>query len=69
MPAIHDAVEIGSGDSVVVAEVQAHLDARHVRVIALQSTQGIARGTPVRPTGGPLSVPVGPAVLGRFCWT
>ncbi|MDO6586553.1 F0F1 ATP synthase subunit beta [Salipiger sp. 1_MG-2023] len=66
LPAIHDAVEIGTDDHVVFAEVQAHLDAHHARVIALQSTQGIARGTPVRLTGAPLSVPVGPAVLGRL---
>jgi F-type H+/Na+-transporting ATPase subunit beta len=66
LPAIHDAVVIGTGADTVYAEVQAHLDARHARVIALQSTQGIARGAPVRLTGGPLSVPVGPAVLGRL---
>ncbi|WP_323772335.1 F0F1 ATP synthase subunit beta [Antarctobacter sp.] len=66
LPAIHDAVEIATGDHIVVAEVQAHLDAHRVRVIALQSTQGIARGMPVRLTGAPLSVPVGPAVLGRL---
>ncbi|MBC57214.1 MAG: F0F1 ATP synthase subunit beta [Confluentimicrobium sp.] len=66
LPAIHDAVEIGTGQDAIYAEVQAHLDTRHARVIALQSTQGIARGAPARLTGGPLSVPVGPAVLGRL---
>jgi F-type H+-transporting ATPase subunit beta len=66
LPAIHDAVEIGIGGDTIYAEVQAHLDVHHARVIALQSTQGIARGAPARLTGGPLSVPVGPAVLGRL---
>jgi F-type H+-transporting ATPase subunit beta len=66
LPAIYDAVEIGTGADAIQAEVQAHLDAHHARIIALQSTQGIARGTPVRLTGAPLSVPVGSAVLGRL---
>ncbi|WP_299812527.1 F0F1 ATP synthase subunit beta [uncultured Roseibium sp.] len=65
LPAIHDALEIGT-EAPIVAEVQAHLDEHHVRAIALQSTRGIARGTPVRATGGPLTVPVGKAVLGRL---
>ncbi|PVB59415.1 F0F1 ATP synthase subunit beta [Labrenzia sp. 011] len=65
LPAIHDALEIAT-DVPIFAEVQAHLDERHVRAIALQSTRGIARGTPVRATGGPLTVPVGKAVLGRL---
>ncbi len=66
LPAIHDVIEIGEGGARVVAEVQAHLDDRHVRAIALQSTEGVARGTPARPAGGPLLVPVGDAVLGRL---
>ncbi|MCB1598837.1 MAG: F0F1 ATP synthase subunit beta [Rhodanobacteraceae bacterium] len=66
LPAIHEAVEIDSGDSIVMTEVQAHLDEQRVRVIALQSTEGIARGTPARLTGAALKVPVGQAVLGRL---
>jgi F-type H+/Na+-transporting ATPase subunit beta len=66
LPAIHDAVLIGTGDEAIHCEVQAHVDERHVRVIALQSTLGIARGAPASLTGSPLSVPVGPAVLGRL---
>ncbi|MGP3698960.1 F0F1 ATP synthase subunit beta [Rhodobacter sp. NSM] len=64
LPAIGDVVEIGSAP--VVAEVQAHLGGADVRAIALQSTQGIARGEAVRLTGGPLKVPTGSAVLGRL---
>ena len=66
LPAIHDAVAICAGDDRLPAEVQAHLDAHHVRVIALAPTEGVARGAPVRLSGGPLTVPVGPAVLGRL---
>lgn len=70
LPAIHDAIAIGGGigggDDEIPAEVQAHLDAHHVRVIALAPTEGVARGAPVRFSGGPLCVPVGPAVLGRL---
>ncbi|MGE4072005.1 MAG: F0F1 ATP synthase subunit beta [Lysobacterales bacterium] len=66
LPAIHEAVEISTGDSIVMTEVQAHLDEQRVRVIALQSTEGIARGTPARLTGAALRVPVGKVVLGRL---
>lgn len=62
LPAIHDVVEVGA----ILAEVEAHLDAATVRAIALQSTEGIPRGAKVRLTGAPLTVPVGPAVLGRL---
>ncbi len=48
------------------AEVQSHLDARTVRAIALQDTAGLARGVAVHATGGPITVPVGDAVLGRL---
>ncbi|MCB9930253.1 MAG: F0F1 ATP synthase subunit beta [Alphaproteobacteria bacterium] len=50
----------------LMVEVQAHLDAATVRGVALQATAGLKRGTPVRPTGAPVSVPVGEALLGRL---
>jgi len=50
----------------IIAEVQAHLDERTVRALALQSTNGLHRGTPVRASGGPILVPVGEATLGRL---
>ena len=49
-----------------IVEVQAHHDETTVRGVALQATAGLARGTPVRATGGPITVPVGDAVLGRL---
>jgi F-type H+/Na+-transporting ATPase subunit beta len=63
LPAVRDLVL--AGDDEVALEVVAHLDARTVRTIALTRTAGLARADPVRTTGGPLSVPVGDAVLGR----
>jgi F-type H+-transporting ATPase subunit beta len=46
-------------------EVQQHLGDNWVRSIAMSTTDGLKRGMPVENTGGPISVPVGPGVLGR----
>ena len=43
-----------------------HLDADHVRGIALNPTQGLARGMAVEDTGGPMKVPVGKGILSRM---
>lgn len=50
----------------LIVEVQAHLDERTVRGVALQATAGLKRGVPVRASGNPITVPVGDAVLGRL---
>jgi F-type H+-transporting ATPase subunit beta len=50
----------------LVLEVQAHLDGNSVRGVALQATAGLRRGTAVRATGHPVTVPVGNPVLGRL---
>jgi F-type H+-transporting ATPase subunit beta len=67
LPAINTAltVEWDRAESLVL-EVHSHVDARTVRAIALQATAGLMRHTPVRPTGAPISVPVGDATLGRL---
>ena len=66
LPHIDEALEIDpDGPDRLVAEVQSHLDDATVRAIALQPVGGIRRGTRVRATGGPVTVPVGEAVLGR----
>jgi F-type H+-transporting ATPase subunit beta len=66
LPAINDALEVSwRGPHRIVLEVQQHLDLATVRTVALQSTAGLARGASVRATGGPITVPVGEAVLGR----
>jgi F-type H+-transporting ATPase subunit beta len=53
-------------DTDILLEVLAQRDERHVRCIALTRTQGLARGTVVLDTGGPLLAPVGPGILGRM---
>src|SRR5919204_57504 len=50
----------------LVAEVQQHLGDDRVRAVAMDSTDGLARGTDVLDTGGPITVPVGDATLGRL---
>src|ERR1019366_3710217 len=50
----------------LVAEVQQHLGDDKVRAVAFDTTDGLARGTAVRDTGLPISVPVGEATLGRI---
>jgi len=50
----------------LVAEVQQHLGDDRVRAVAMDSTDGLARGAEVIDTGGPITVPVGDATLGRL---
>ncbi|HEY3522408.1 MAG TPA: hypothetical protein VGK63_01790, partial [Candidatus Limnocylindrales bacterium] len=66
LPAIYNAVEIDrEGQEPLVCEVQQHLGNNWVRAVAMTTTDGLARGTEVRDTGAPISVPVGDATLGR----
>jgi F-type H+-transporting ATPase subunit beta len=67
LPPIEDGLLIEDDEgNEVLGEVQAHLDEETVRAIALQATTGLRRGDPVRRIGGPITVPVGEAVLGRL---
>ena len=50
----------------LVLEVAQHLGENTVRTIAMDSTEGLVRGQSVTDTGGPISVPVGPEMLGRI---
>jgi F-type H+/Na+-transporting ATPase subunit beta len=50
----------------LIAEVQQHLGNDRVRAVAMDSTDGLTRGTPVVDTGAPISVPVGEGTLGRL---
>jgi len=52
--------------SVLVCEVQQHLGDDRVRAVAMDTTDGLARGAEVIDTGGPITVPVGEATLGRI---
>jgi F-type H+/Na+-transporting ATPase subunit beta len=50
----------------LVCEVQQHLGDDRVRAVAMDTTDGIARGMQVVDTGGPITVPVGKVTLGRI---
>jgi F-type H+/Na+-transporting ATPase subunit beta len=66
LPEIYSALRIRRPDgSDLIAEVQQHLGDDRVRAVAMDATDGLARGTDVVDTGGPISVPVGDVTLGR----
>jgi F-type H+-transporting ATPase subunit beta len=65
VPAIHSLLRAGEREQIVL-EVLSQLSSKSVRAIALTPTQGLARGVPVKDTGGPLLAPVGDAVLSRM---
>jgi F-type H+-transporting ATPase subunit beta len=69
LPAIHNALSVDfTGQNTptsVTLEVQQHLGDRRVRAVAMSGTEGIKRGCVVRDSGGPICMPVGPAVMGR----
>jgi F-type H+-transporting ATPase subunit beta len=50
----------------LVCEVQQHLGDDRVRAVAMDTTDGLARGTEIEDTGGPITVPVGEMTLGRI---
>ena len=54
------------GDELLVCEVQQHLGDDRVRAVAMDTTDGLARGMEVVDTGGPITVPVGDVTLGRI---
>jgi F-type H+-transporting ATPase subunit beta len=66
LPELYNALEIASDGGTIVAEVNAHLGNNWVRALAMNSTDGLRRGATVRDTGAPITVPVGPATLGRL---
>jgi len=71
IPAIYNALTVGidSGDGElrqVVCEVQQHLGDDKVRAVAMDSTDGLARGVEVIDTGVAMTVPVGEQTLGRL---
>jgi F-type H+-transporting ATPase subunit beta len=71
LPEIYTALNIprrntDGTDSVLVAEVQQHLGEDRVRAVAMDTTDGLVRGMKAIDSGGPITVPVGPEVLGRL---
>jgi F-type H+/Na+-transporting ATPase subunit beta len=71
LPEIYHAIRISSDDRDggqkldVIAEVEQHLGENRVRTVAMKPTDGMQRGMKAVDTGGPISMPVGPATLGR----
>jgi F-type H+-transporting ATPase subunit beta len=61
-----EGISPGAGESVLVCEVQQHLGDDRVRAVAMDTTDGLARGLEVIDTGAPITVPVGEATLGRI---
>ncbi len=70
LPNIYNALRIvatlPTGEKIdIVTEVEQHLGEGRVRTVAMKPTDGLQRGMDVQDTGAPISVPVGPATLGR----
>jgi len=67
LPEINAALHVlWDSDRRLTLEVQQHRDVTTARCVAIQETAGLACGTEVADTGGPISVPVGDCVLGRL---
>jgi F-type H+-transporting ATPase subunit beta len=66
VPAILNALEVSLGERTVVLETLQHIGDNRVRCVAMEATEGLARGLEVRDTGGPIKAPVGETVLGRM---
>ncbi|MBP0485065.1 F0F1 ATP synthase subunit beta [Sagittula salina] len=66
LPAVGTAVIVDLEGYDITCEVQAHLGDGRFRAIALQPTQGLSRRMPATLTHRPITVPVGPATLGRL---
>ena len=68
LPTILNAVEIDrKGQDPLVCEVAQHLGNNWVRTVAMTTTDGLARGTKVIDTGGPIMVPVGEEIGRASC--
>ena len=66
LPKLLNAIEIETGDSKIVAEVEQHIGDDVVRCVAMSSTDGLVRGAQAYDTGSPIKVPVGDKTLGRI---
>jgi F-type H+-transporting ATPase subunit beta len=69
LPPIYNALsfesKVDGQPSKVTLEVQQHLGDRLVRTVSMSGTEGLKRGFEVADSGGPISMPVGDAVMGR----
>ena len=65
LPALLNAVELDNHGKKLVVEVAQHIGDNVARCIAMAATDGLVRGVDAVDTGGPITVPVGDACLGR----
>jgi F-type H+-transporting ATPase subunit beta len=71
MPELYNALRIAwteedGQERTLILEVAQHIGRNQVRSVAMDTTDGVRRGMDVVDTGGPITVPVGEAVLGRI---
>jgi F-type H+-transporting ATPase subunit beta len=66
LPAINNALQVDNNGKKLILEVVLHLGDGRVKAIAMDNTEGLVRGQEVHDTGAPITVPVGPEVLGRI---
>ncbi|MSX02885.1 MAG: F0F1 ATP synthase subunit beta, partial [Actinobacteria bacterium] len=66
LPEINYAITVELGGETLVCEVQQQLGDDRVRAVAMDTTDGLARGAAVTDTKGPITVPVGEQTLGRI---
>ena len=71
LPALYNALRLTNktlegGEWNLTVEVSQHLGNNMVRTIAMDATEGLARGQEVKDTGAPIQAPVGREVLGRI---
>lgn len=66
LPQLLNAVTVQNGDRTITLEVAQHTGDNVARCIAMSSTDGLVRGAKAVDTGGPITVPVGDATLGRI---
>ncbi|WP_346861891.1 F0F1 ATP synthase subunit beta [uncultured Draconibacterium sp.] len=67
LPAINDALEIlREGKESLIIECQQHIGENTIRCVAMDSTDGLKRGTDVKALGSPIVMPQGEVALGRL---
>ncbi len=68
MPRVYEAIEVfnDATNERLILEVQKHMGQGVVRTVAMGPTDGLRRGMTAKALGAPISVPVGPAILGRM---
>jgi F-type H+/Na+-transporting ATPase subunit beta len=66
LPRLMNALNVERDGTNLVVEVAQHLGNNWVRCVAMDSTDGLARGASAVDTGAPITVPVGANTLGRL---